>query len=443
MRKVLVVGVALLGLGGPARSGGPSPPARENWPHWRGPLASGMAPKGNPPVKWDERTNVRWKVPLPGKGSSTPVVWGDQVFVLTAVKTDRKADPKDLPRVDGKFERKTDPPLHYYRFVVLSLDRNTGKVRWQRTAAERVPHEGHHPTHSYAAGSPVTDGKRLYASFGSFGVYCFDLAGKQLWQRDLGRLVTRLGWGEASTPALHGDALVLTRDQEGKSALVCLDAKTGETRWQVERDEPTSWATPLIVEHKGRAQVVVNGTNKVRSYELASGKLLWQCGPLTVNAIPSPVSAGGVVYCMSGYRGSVGYAIPLDARGDLSGTDRVRWKVGKGTPYVPSPLLDGDRLYFTQANLPLLTCLDARTGKVLMDRERLPELDSLYASPAGVAGRLYFVGRDGTTVVLKRADKLEVLAVNRLDEPIDASPVIVGRQLFLRGHGHLYCLEGG
>jgi outer membrane protein assembly factor BamB len=145
---------------------------------------------------------------------------------------------------------------------------------------------------------------------------------------------------------------------------------------------------------------------------------------------------------MSGYMGSVAYAIPLDAKGDLSGTDKVLWKVGKGTPYVPSPLLDGDRLYFTQANTPLLTCLDTRTGKPLIDRERLPALESLYASPVGAAGRLYFVGRDGTTVVLKRADRLEVLAVNRLDEPIDASPVIVGRQLLLRGHGHLYCLAG-
>jgi outer membrane protein assembly factor BamB len=414
--------------------------ALANWHQWRGPLATGMAPKGNPPLKWDEKTNVRWKVAIPGKGSSTPVVWGNRVFVLTAVKTDRKADTPPA-QIDARFERKTEPPRHYYRFLVLCLDRATGKVLWQRTAAERVPHEGVQPTHSYAAGSPATDGQRLYASFGSFGVYCYDLDGKLLWQRDLGRMITRLGWGEACTPAVHGDWLLLNWDNEGPSALYALDARTGATRWKADRDEPTTWTTPLVVEHKGQAQVVMNGTKRVRGYDLASGKVLWECGPLTINAIPTPVSAGGVVYGMSGYRGAAGYAIPLDARGDVGGSGKLLWKVAKGTPYVPSPLLDEDRLYYTQANTPLLTCLDARTGKPLIDRQRLPGLEDLYASPAGAAGRLYFVGRDGTTVVLRRADKMEVLAVNRLDDPIDASPVIVGRQLFLRGHNHLYCLE--
>jgi outer membrane protein assembly factor BamB len=441
MKRTATLAFALCCLSATARADEFPKGALDNWHQWRGPLATGMAPKGDPPVKWDEKTNVRWKVAIPGKGSSTPIVWGDRVFVLTAIKIDRTAEPEALPKVDAKFERKTEPPRNYYRFVVLCLDRGTGKVLWERTAAERVPHEGHHPSHSYAAGSPVTDGERVYACFGSFGVYCYDFAGKPLWQRDLGRLISRLGWGEASTPALRGDALVLNWDNEADSFLIRLDAKTGKTRWKVPRTEPTTWSTPLIVEHKGGAQVVMNGMNKARGYDLATGKVLWEVGPLTINPIPSPVSAGGVVYCMSGYRGSVAYAVPLDARGDLTGTDKTLWKAAKGTPYVPSPLLVGDRLYFTSMNTPLMTCLDTRTGKPLIDRVRLPALEDLYASPAGAAGRLYFVGRDGTTVVLRRADKLEVLGVNRLDDPIDASPVIVGRQLFLRGHNYLYCLE--
>jgi outer membrane protein assembly factor BamB len=413
----------------------------DNWHQWRGPLASGMAPRGNPPLKWDEKTNVRWKVAIPGKGSSTPVVWGKRVFVLTAVKTDRKADPAKLAKPDPRFEPKTEAPRYYYKFMVLCLDRGTGKVLWERTATEQVPHEGLHPSHSYAAGSPTTDGQRLYVSFGSRGLYCYNLDGKLLWQRDLGRMHTRYAWGEGVSPVVHGDALIVNWDHEGPSFLTVLDAKTGKPRWKVPRDEPTSWATPLVVEHKGRAQIVVSGTKRARGYDLATGKVLWECGPLTINAIPSPVSAGGVVYCMSGYRGATGYAIPLDASGDVSGTGKVLWKVEKGVPYVPSPLLDGDRLYYTQTNTPLLTCLDVHTGKPLFDRQRLPALEDLYASPAGAAGRLYFVGRDGTTVVLKRSDKLELLAVNQLDDPIDASPVIVGRQLLLRGHNYLYCLE--
>jgi outer membrane protein assembly factor BamB len=416
--------------------------ALDNWHQWRGPLATGMAPKGDPPVKWDEKTNVRWKVAIPGKGSSTPIVWGDRVFVLTAVKTDRTADPASLPKPEPRYEPKTPPPVHYYKFLVLCLDRRTGKVLWQRTAAEQVPHEGMQPTHSYAASSPTTDGRRLYAFFGSRGVYCYDLDGKPLWQRDLGRMHTRYAWGEGASAAVYGEALLFPWDHEGPSFLYCLDAKTGETRWKVPRDEPTTWATPLVVEHKGQVQVVMPGTRKARGYDLATGKVLWEVGPMTINAIPSPVAANGVVYCMSGYRGAAAYAVPLDARGELTGTDKLLWKADKGTPYVPSPLLDRDRLYFTQYNTPLLSCLDTRTGKPLIDRVRLPALEDLYASPAGAAGRLYFVGRDGTTVVLRRADKLEVLSVNRLDDPIDASPVIVGRQLFLRGHNYLYCLQG-
>jgi outer membrane protein assembly factor BamB len=254
--------------------------------------------------------------------------------------------------------------------------------------------------------------------------------------------VTRLAWGEASTPALHGDALVVNRDQESDSSILCLDAASGKTRWQVARDEPTSWATPLIVEHKGTTQVIVNGTNRARSYDLATGKLLWECGGQTLNAIPSPLAKDGVAIVTSGYRGSAAHAIPLDARGDLTKSDRLLWKHERGTPYIPSPLLDGDLLYFTQGNMPVLSCLDVKTGKVLIDRKRLPQLGDLYASAAAAAGRIYITDREGTTLVLRSGTKVEELAVNRLEDPIDASPVIVGRQLFLRGHNYLYCLEG-
>jgi outer membrane protein assembly factor BamB len=411
----------------------------DNWPQWRGPLATGEAPRGDPPLQWDEKTNVRWKVPLPGKGSATPIVWGDQVFVLTAVDTGRQADPADVPKPDPRFEAKTKPPHTYHQFLVLSFDRNTGKLRWKQVAAEVVPHEGIQPTHSYAAASPTTDGRRLYVSFGSRGVYAYDLAGKPLWKRDLGRMHTRYAWGEGTSPVVHGDTLVITWDQEADSFITALDAKTGETRWKVARDEPTSWATPLVVEHGGRTQVVVPGTNHVRSYDLADGRVLWTGPPLTINAIPCPVARGGVVYCMSGYRGAVAYALPLDGRGDVG--DKFLWKAAKGMPYVPSPLLAGDRLYYTQSNDPLLTCLDAKTGKPLLDSERLPGLRSLYASPVAAAGRVYVTDRDGTTLVLRLGDKLEVLATNHVEDATDASPAVVGKQLFLRGANFLYCIE--
>lgn len=441
MRKFLLGLVAACLILTAGRAGDLEKERLDNWHQWRGPDANGTAPRADPPVKWDATTNIRWKVPLQGRGSATPVVWGDQVFIVTAVKTDRVAGAGDLPRVDAQVKKMTTPPNIFYRFVVLCYDRDTGKLRWQHQANEAVPHEGHHASHSYAAGSPTTDGQRLYVSFGSFGIYAYDLAGKQLWKRDLGRMSTRLGWGEAVTPVVHGDSLLLNWDQEANSALYCLDARTGETRWKEPRDEKTSWNTPFVVEHKGQTQVILNATNRVRSYDLATGKILWECGGMTVNAIPSVIASEGIVYCVSGYRGSAGFAIPLDSRGDVTNTAKVLWKLDRGTPYVPSPLLTGDRLWFTQANNAILTVIDIKTGKVLIDKERLPGLGDFYASPVAAAGRVYLVDRTGTTLVLKQSDKLEVLATNRLNDPIDASPALVGKQLFLRGEKNLYCIQ--
>jgi outer membrane protein assembly factor BamB len=439
MRTVLLLSVGVWFSAVASLAAEPAREALDNWPQWRGPLANGLVPHGDPPVKWDATTNVKWKALIPGQGSSTPVVWGDRVFVLTAVDTGRAADAADLPKVDGSFQKRTNAPTTYHQFIVLCLDRRTGRELWRQVAVEKVPHEGHHPTHTYAAGSPTTDGRYLYASFGSFGLYCYDLDGKLQWQRDLGRMNTRLGWGEAVTPVVHGDLLVVNWDQEAGSFITALDARTGETRWKTDRDEATSWNTPLVVTHGGRTQVIVNGTKRVCSYDLATGRLLWECGGQTTNPIPSPVADDRCTYCVSGYRGAAAYAIPLDASGDVTG--KAAWHFAKGTPYVPSPLLADGRLYFTKANDAILTCLDVRTGQPVIDGQRLPGLGTLYASPVGVADRIYFVDRAGTTLVLKRGDKVEVLATNRLGEGVDASPVVVGKQLFLRGEKHLYCFE--
>lgn len=416
------------------------PAPSSNWPHWRGPEANGVAPGADPPIEWSEDKNIQWKVALPGKGSATPILWGDQLFVLSAVETDRVADPADRPQRDPTLEAKTEAPTKYYQFVVQSFDRKTGKQLWSHTAAEAVPHEGLHQTNTYAAGSPTTDGHRLYVSFGSRGNFCYSLDGKLLWKRDLGPIHSRLGWGEAVTPVVHGDSLLLNWDQEKDSVLYCLDVQTGQTRWKVDRDEKTSWNTPLVVQHGGKTQAILNGTTRVRSYDLATGEVLWQTGGMTVNAIPSPVAADGVVYVMSGYRGADAVAVSLDSRGEL-GEGQTVWRYSKGTPYVPSPLLVGGRLYFTMANVNAMTILDAKTGQALVDRGRLDGIKNVYGSPIAAAGRIYLADREGTTVVLKLSDKIEVLATNKLDEQFDASPVAVGKQLFLRGHKTLYAIS--
>ncbi|MGL6073838.1 MAG: PQQ-binding-like beta-propeller repeat protein [Fimbriiglobus sp.] len=414
--------------------------AADQWPSWRGPTENGVAAAdAKPPLTWDETKNIKWKVPLPGYGSATPIVWGERIFVVTAEKTDRVAKPDELPKAAENLEQKTERPKHFYRFLVMCFNRTTGKPIWSKVAAERVPHQGHHETNSYAASSPTTDGKRLYVSFGSFGIYAYDLDGNLIWNRDLGAMQTRLGWGEAVTPALHGNSLVLNWDQETNAKVITLNATTGDTIWEAKRDEKTTWSTPKIVEHAGKTQVIMNGT-RIRSYNLADGKILWETGGMTSNPIPMPLVDQGVAYVMSGYPGNAAVAVPLDSIGDVPDS-KVIWRYGKGTPYVPSPVLVDGRLYFTSKNSEMLTILEAKTGKPLLEAERLPNLKQIYSSPIAAAGRLYFVDRSGTTLVMKASDKVEVLATNKLNDAIDASPVAVGKTLYLRSNKFLYAIE--
>jgi outer membrane protein assembly factor BamB len=304
-----------------------------------------------------------------------------------------------------------------------------------------VPHEGAHRDHGYASPSATTDGESLYVSFGSRGLYAYDLDGHPKWDLDLGDMTIYRWFGEATSPVLHQDTLIINWDHEGESFLTALDAKTGETKWRVDRAEHTSWATPLIVERDGQTQVVVNGGVKARGYDFETGSVLWECGGQTNAIIPTPVATNELVFCMSGYPGSALYAIPLGSQGDITDTDSVAWKLNKDTPYCPSPLLYGNRLWFNKSNASVLTCIDATTGAHIIKEQRIPGLKSVYASPVGAADRVYFTGRDGKTVVLKNSDEFEVLATNVLEDDIDASPAIVGQDLFLRGKKNLYCIS--
>jgi outer membrane protein assembly factor BamB len=286
----------------------------------------------------------------------------------------------------------------------------------------------------------VTDGKHVYAYFGSRGQHCYDLEGNLKWQKDLGRMQTKLDFGEGSSPALFDNTLVINWDHEGDDFIVALDKQTGQELWRQPRDEETSWGTPFVVRHGGQTQVVTAATRKIRSYDLASGKLLWECAGLTTNSIPSPVAVDGIVYLTSGFRGNALLAIRLGRTGDLTGTDAIVWRHNKSTPYVPSPLLYDDKLYFFAGNNGVLSCFDAKSGRALIDAQRVEGLQNVYASPVGAGGRVYLVGRNGVTVVIKHSDKLEVLATNRLDEKFDASPAVAGKELFLRGQEYLYCI---
>lgn len=412
----------------------------DNWHQWRGPEATGVSETANPPLEWGPDKNVQWKVPIEGEGNAVPIIWENKVFLLTAINT-KKIDPK-LPKPEDQPERPFGIkfPNTLFQFVVLCLDRQTGKEIWRKVAAEKVPNEGHHGDNTFASCSPTTDGKRLYAWFGSAGLFCYDLDGDLLWKRDLGAVSTRLSFGEGASPVVHGNRLVINRDNEGQSYIIVLNAETGDTIWRKDRDEQSAWATPLVVEANGKTQVVVNASNRVRSYDLEDGTLLWECGGQVGNVTPCPVAADGNVYCMSGYRGSAAFAIPLDSQGDITDSKDIPWKLNRGTPYVPSPVLADGVLYFNQSNNGILSAVDAKTGEVVIERTRMEGIRNIYASPVAAAGRVYFVGRDGTTLVIEQSRELKVLSVNKLGEDIDASPALAGDQLFLRGQKHLFCL---
>ena len=412
------------------------------WPEWRGPLRTGAAPAGDPPVGWSEDANVRWKVPLPGLGSATPVIWDDRLFVLSAVPTGERSrsGPGFFSRLADRFMRR-DSATEVLQFVVLALDRRDGRVLWERVAREETPHQGKHGTNSWASPSAVTDGEVVCAFFGSRGLFCYDLDGRPLWESDLGDMRTKMGFGEGASPTLYRDLLIVPWDHEGQSFIAAFDKRTGRERWRTPRDEETSWSSPLVVEGGDGAQVVTSATEAVRGYDAATGELRWWDEGLTENAIPSPVSAGGLVFVTSGYRGNRLAAIDLSAAaGDIRGSDAVVWSVDRDTPYVPSPLLFDGQLYVLKSNSGVLTAYDAATGAKRYGPERVPGIRNVYASPVAAAGRLYVTSRDGVTSVVRAGPSFEVLATNVLDDEFDASPAIAGGEIYLRGRQFLYCI---
>ncbi|HKY31644.1 MAG TPA: PQQ-binding-like beta-propeller repeat protein [Candidatus Polarisedimenticolia bacterium] len=465
--------------------------ADHGWPSFRGPLGNGLAPDADPPHEWSEGSNVRWKVELPGEGHSTPIVWGDRVYLTVAIKKEApaappveapagRADPHGSGAVAQARFAQEDPqpgsppesppgppggappgppeppgpegpqrrgpraprpaPTVTHDFAVMALDRATGKTIWKTTVAEQVPHEAGHETASQASASPLTDGERIYAFFGSRGLHCLDMKGAVLWSRDFGDMRTRNQFGEGASPALHGDTLLVNWDHEGEDFIAALDKRTGRERWRTARDEPTSWTTPYVVEDGGRTLAVVSATNRVRAYDVATGAEAWSVGGLGLNCIPTPVAAGGLLYVMSGYQNPAGLAIRYPgAEGDIGG-ERIAWKVDRGTSYVASPLLYDGKLYFLDRLRAALSRVDLATGQAHYSEQRLEGLGNVYGSPAGAAGRVYIVDRAGNAVVVKHGDAFEVIGWGKLDDGFDASPVIAGDALFLRGHRHFYCI---
>ncbi len=415
-----------------------------NWASWRGPMGSGEAPGGDPPVKWSETQNIKWKVEIPGLGSSTPVVWGDRIYLTTAVETDEEGKAparRSSGRRRGGRGGSESSLTKVYDFRVLALSRKDGSVVWSKSVNKAVPHERGHRTATQASASPVTDGKHIYAHFGSRGIHCLDMKGKVIWSKDFGLMNTKNGFGEGSSPALWDDKVIVVWDHEGESFICALNKRTGRRVWRTPRNEPTSWSTPVVTKVGKQMQVIVAATRASRGYSLKDGKPIWSCTGMTGNVISTPVVQDGVVWLMSGHKGSMLQAVKLSgAKGDVTGGKNLLWSHNRQTSYVPSPLVHKGRMWFLRIGQGVLSCLDAKTGEPFYEGQRLRGLKSIYSSPVAAAGRVYLTSREGTTMVIKASDKFEQLATNRLDDSFDASAVIVGKELFLRGRASLYCI---
>ncbi len=422
------------------------------WGQWRGPFYTGMAP-GDAPLTWSDTSKVAWKVEIPGRGHSSPVIAGDRIFLTTAVPTSHLRQgsggqakaAETAPAEGGRGPGGGAGAGVEHRFDLLALDRGTGKVLWQKTATTATPHEGYHRLYgSFASNSPATDGKRVYAFFGSRGLYAYDVDGRPLWQKDFGvQMKIRLQFGEGAAAVLDGDRLIVSVDHEGPGFLTMLDAATGREIWKTPRQDGTTWSQPFVAEHGGKKQIIITATTKVRAYDYETGTQIWEAAGIGVNPIPLPVQQNDLVYVMSGYRNPNLMAIRLGRTGDLTGTDAIVWSTTRGLSYTASPVLHDNRLYVVTDSAQL-TCFNATTGEPLYQQARLPKPYNFKASPVGARGKLYLSTEEGDVVVVKMGDTFEVVATNTLaDQSFIATPAIADGDIFLRSRTHLFRIGPG
>lgn len=413
-------------------------PQAGHWLQWRGPFHTGMA-VGDAPLRWSNTTGVTWKVPIPGRGHSTPVIVGDRMFLTTAIPTGKGQAPTGRLRGGGGG---ADSGLEH-RFVVMALDRRSGKTLWEHTPIVATPHEGYHRVYgSFASNSPASDGERLFAFFGSRGLYAYSLDGRLLWQKDFDiQLRMDNAFGEGTAPMLHDGRLILHFDHLEGGFLTMLEPATGKELWRVPRTERFNWAAPFVATHEGRRQIIVNGLT-VRAYDFENGELLWEAAGLGENSVPQVVQHNDLVFAMSGHTVKLLMAIRLGERGVLTNTRGIVWSTPRGVSYTPSPVLHDGSLYFV-SDAGLLSNLDATTGTPHYQQQRLPKPYNFKASPVGASGKLYLATEEGDVVVVRMGDTFEVLATNTLtDQSFIASPVILDGAIYLRSRTHLFRIDG-
>ncbi len=430
-----------------SRPAAPENAQLQQWPQFRGPRSTGVGSSPGLPTRWSATENVAWKTDIPGKGWSSPIVWGNRLFVTSVVNTGESEPPKKGLYFGGE---RPKPPSTEHLWKLICLDVNTGKVMWEQTAHHGEPKTSIHLKNSFASETPVTDGQRVYALFGNLGVFCYDLKGNAVWSKRFEPHKTRYGWGTAASPVVHRDRLYIVSDNDEQSYLLALDKHTGKEIWRVDRDEKSNWSSPFIWEHDGKAEIVTAGSGKVRSYDL-DGKLLWWLTGMSSITIATPYAENGLLYISSGYVGDRSrpiYAIRPGATGDISlkpsqsGNEYIAWSKPSSGPYNPSTLLYDSRLYVLYDG-GMVSCFKADTGSMLVDRERLPNGFHFTSSPWAYNGKVFCLNEDGVTFVLSAGDKFEVERTNALadDDMCMATPAIAGDRLMIRTSARIYCIR--
>ena len=423
----------------------------DNWPRLRGADASGLPKDGKHeglPIKWSKTENVKWKTQVPGTGWSSPVVWGDKVFITSVIND--KAEENEKPKAGlylGLGRRGVPSGTHHW--MVYCMDLKTGKIIWKNRAHTGEPPVGRHPKSCYAAETPVTDGKRLYVLFGDLGMWCYDLNGKELWKHSIEPKKTMWDYGAAASPVIHGNQIIYVYDNNEQSYMASLDAEKGTEKWRVLRDGKSTWATPFIWSTKDRTEIVVPGKKKILSYGL-DGKVLWELtGRMSNLVIPSPFVVDNLLYVTSGYFADPHrpvYAIKPGAKGDISlkdddnSNEYIQWYQPKGGPYNTTPLVYNG-IYYLLLDQGMISTYDSKTGKQFYDRIRFPRGASFTTSPWAYKDRLFCLAENGKTYVIKTGKEFEILHVNDLDELCMACPAIVDGKLLIRTAGAVYCIS--
>ncbi len=423
--------------------------AQDNWPQFRGADSMGISANGDLPDHWSDTENVAWKTDIKGRGWSSPIVWGDKIFLTTVVNLGEGEAPKKGLYFGGD---RPKPPESEHEWKVVCLDLKSGKVAWEQLAHQGTPASSIHLKNSFASETPVTDGQRVYAYFGNVGVFCYDLDGKPLWSKSIEPHKTRLGWSTAASPVVYEDRLYLVNDNDEDSYLLALNARNGEELFRVPRDEKSNWATPYVWKNSQRIELITPGTHRSRSYDL-EGRLLWELGGMSSISIAMPYSKDDLLYISSGYvmdKKKPVFAVRPGASGDITladdqtANDYVVWCNKLAGPYNPSTLLYGDLMYVLY-DQGFFACYDPKTGDEVYSKQRIPEGKAFTASPWAYGDKIFCLNEDGVTFVMRPGKDFEILYTNKLadDDMCMATPALVGDRLLIRTSARLYCIQKG